>query len=192
MAPGQEAMMWRRGSVVRILIGAAMTTVIVSVKWFRVTLLLPVVNCWRCTGNHFVPATDKLVGSDQAIGSWIPVNLKASRPSVIVLLYVRHLLTKPEITKSCFYYHQHYYFQSLANSSFSWKIISFLSFVYLVYASSEAWTWTLSWMGPRDSRDLQNKVHFHDQSESVFFSLLEMIGQQHLVTKDSLFPIQDV
>lgn len=85
------------------------------------------------------------------------------------------------------------YFQSLANSSFSWKIISFLSFVYLVYASSEAWTWTLSWMGPRDSRDLQNKVHFHDQSESVvFFSLLEMIGQQHLVTKDSLFPIQDV
>ena len=97
MAPGQEAMMWRRGSVVRILIGAAMTTVIVSVKWFRVTLLLPVVICWCCTGNDFVPATDKLVGSDQAIGSWIPVNLKASRTSVIVLLYVRHLLTKPEI-----------------------------------------------------------------------------------------------
>lgn len=79
--------------------------------------------------------------------------------------------------------------QILANSSFSWRIISFLSFVYLVYASSEAWTWTLSWMGPRDSRDLQNKVHFHDQSESVFFRL--EIGQ-HLVTKDSLFPIQDV
>ena len=49
------------------------------------------------------------------------------------------------------------------------RIISFLSFVYLVYASSEAWTWTLSWMGPRDSRDLQNKVHFHDQSEKAFF-----------------------
>ena len=117
LSNGQRIHNWL-GLVVWILIGAAVTTVIVSVPWFRVTLLQPVVICWCCTGNDFVPATDKLVGSDLAIGSWIPVNLKASRTTVIVLIYVRHLPTKPEIDK----------INTLANPSLGFKIVSFSIF----------------------------------------------------------------
>ena len=54
-----------------------------------------------------------------------------------------------------------------------------LCIVYLVYASSEAWTWTLSWMGPRDSSDLQqkgDKVHFMPSSFfNRFFSATQRI-----------------